>query len=346
MSWPLFVAEPRAVVALQVGQRIARSVGSSICSPTSSQKRHALSAREGALVAAWTHGLTLDLWELGWKAMRREARNILAERGLGYCCILKRVFFTQEMYNRLTSLEGQRRHTLWREAKKRAGKKALPFDDVFMRIVVFGPLPTEFAGVAYDRPLGQPGRRGPTKMSLTVDRIVGSKGYAKGNVRFLPFWINVSLQAFSDGKALLIAQRLAGLRQWFMVELAPASHHGHIRRMLGKVRSRAIRHGIQLGTCFTFESLLLNGKFVSRCPFSGIHLSYGTKSAAGGLYNSPSFDRIDPSQGYTCANVQVVSRAVNSFKSDIPLGGMQQLLEAIAYLSTPMFKSSHVPGCM
>lgn len=334
---------PRALLALRKGAWTAAALGPCAGSTRSTQKRHGLSAREANLVGAWRCGSTVEPADIGSKLMKKAVRDELAQRGLGYCHFLRRVLALQDMQMRCASFEGRQRYNLFHLARTRARNKDLPFDTAFMKTVAFGPLPTHFAGVVYHVPRGHQGPRGPSKMSLTIDRIVGSKGYVQGNVRFLPMWLNLSLQAFSDGKARLIAERFAGVRPTLAAELVSANHYRCIRQMVANVRSRAMRYGVPLGSCFMFEHLLHNKKFISRCPFSGIPLHYGIKRS-GGQYNSPSFDRIDAVEGYTCANVHVVSMSANALKNDMRLGEMEKLLDAIKYLSTATFQSTHIPG--
>lgn len=174
-----------AAIAMHCRRLIAPPAGPSDRSLIGTARRYVLTIQETALVATWEAGSAVKPVDGGWKRMKRGVRDELAHRGLSYCCILKRVFHASDMRRKYVSFEGRQRYDLWHGARRRAELRHLPFDSSFMKIVAFGSLPTHFAGVAYEPPRGQ--RQGTSKMSLTVDRIVGAKGYVQGNVRFLPF---------------------------------------------------------------------------------------------------------------------------------------------------------------
>merc|ERR1711963_285701 len=132
--------------------------------------------------------------------------DVSEERGLGYCRISSRVLPRRDMYARGISCDGRRREQLLNNAMYRARKNALPVDVDMLRDMVFGPIPSNFNGVPYLS--RQADRRGPAGMSLSLDRIRPSRGYVKGNVRFLPFWINRVLNVSSDAKARRLAERM------------------------------------------------------------------------------------------------------------------------------------------
>lgn len=52
----------------------------------------------------------------------------------------------------------------------------------------------------------------------------------------------------------------------------------------------------------------------SYCPAIGIKLEYGTKGKA--CDSSPSFDRVDPTKGYTLENTRVISNRANRIKNN------------------------------
>ena len=59
-----------------------------------------------------------------------------------------------------------------------------------------------------------------------------------------------------------------------------------------------------------------------RCPILGIPLQAG----AGTRHDSPSLDRIDNSKGYIPGNVAVISFAANTFKGEMTVEHVEQLL--------------------
>lgn len=275
--------------------------------------------------------------DVGRKYMPRWVRKCLFERGLIYCNLTKRIHYPQAMYSERCSFEGLKRWALYKNAWTRAKSKGLRFDKDMMLEVAFGPLPLAFNGVPYLLPCGQ--RRGPGKWSLTLDRISNDSGYVRGNVRFLPFWLNTSLQHFSDMKVYRITERLMGLRPLIRVAPMIAEEHATAKTRVKKIRSTS-RQNVE--SCFTFDNLLQIGAFVDRCQYSGIRLLHSTMGTSGGQFNSPSFDRIDPHGKYSIGNVQVVARAVNSLKSDIKISEMQRLLDAVDHLRSEAFLKTHV----
>ncbi len=64
-------------------------------------------------------------------------------------------------------------------------------------------------------------------------------------------------------------------------------------------------------------------KLPKKCPILGIILVLGRKN----LYNSPSVDRINNSQGYLKGNIQVISFSANAMKSDMPIGEWKKFLK-------------------
>lgn len=55
--------------------------------------------------------------------------------------------------------------------------------------------------------------------------------------------------------------------------------------------------------------------FPLKCPVLGIDIDY-FKRSSGPANSSPSIDRIDPTKGYVCGNVRVVSQKANRLKQD------------------------------
>lgn len=281
--------------------------------------------------------------DVGAKIMPAQLRIRLLERGLGWCSFTQQIFALEDMHSSYRSYEGQQRKELFYNALSRAKRKTLPFDSEMMWKLVRGALPLSFNTTPYHM------RSAETycsrKSSLTIDRILPSRGYVCGNVRFLPFWLNASLHVFQDSKALRIAERFAGQRPKLLVPSIGLSEQAQARAKLNRTRSRALSRGIVVDTSFDFDALLQAGLFTSHCPYSGIRLSYHKKLEPKAKFDSPSFDRIDPKGSYSWGNVQMVAMAVNSLKSDIPIRSMANLVDAIQYLQSSEFYDSHVPLC-
>jgi hypothetical protein len=70
---------------------------------------------------------------------------------------------------------------------------------------------------------------------------------------------------------------------------------------------------------------------VSHCPVFGMPLEWSTYrgKGAGGIANSPSLDRIDPTKGYVKGNVWIISHKANTFKSYATHEELKTLTEAV-----------------
>jgi hypothetical protein len=93
------------------------------------------------------------------------------------------------------------------------------------------------------------------------------------------------------------------------------------RQMWRQARKRALRDGVE----FTIvpEQVLVP----SHCPALGIPLMVSHRGK-GGRDNSPSLDRIDPTQGYVPGNVAVISSRANRAKNDLTC---EELAAVLAY---------------
>ena len=77
----------------------------------------------------------------------------------------------------------------------------------------------------------------------------------------------------------------------------------------------ARKEGYPAGNSDDFYNL----EFPEYCPISGLKLDYdyNKKRIPGGDSNGPSYDKIDPSKGYTKGNVRVVSFLGNRMMSNV-----------------------------
>lgn len=92
------------------------------------------------------------------------------------------------------------------------------------------------------------------------------------------------------------------------------------RMMFTNAKSRAKQRGI----CFTvkFEDIY----WPEKCPVFKCGFNY---SGGGRGYSHwlPSFDRIDPKQGYVPGNVQIISARANRLKCDANIEELKRLVE-------------------
>ena len=65
-----------------------------------------------------------------------------------------------------------------------------------------------------------------------------------------------------------------------------------------------------------FTLTIHNIEFPLFCPVLGIMLNYGRKPGGKRSEASPSFDRIDPTRGYTPENTRIISWRANRIKND------------------------------
>lgn len=68
-------------------------------------------------------------------------------------------------------------------------------------------------------------------------------------------------------------------------------------------------------------------EWVDKCPILGYNLDYF--SIGGRKFNTVSFDKKDPTKGYTKGNVFIISNRANSIKSDMSLEQLERLLEYV-----------------
>lgn len=81
-------------------------------------------------------------------------------------------------------------------------------------------------------------------------------------------------------------------------------------KLLRDKKSRAKSKGIE----FTLK--VSNVHFPKLCPVLGLRLDYSRGTKGYVRRNSPSFDRINPTKGYTPSNTIVVSHLANTIKNN------------------------------
>jgi len=161
---------------------------------------------------------------------------------------------------------------------------------------------------------------------------------------FLPFWLNTCLQHFCDKKALRIVERLLGLRPSLPTCHLQKEMLPFVKRKVTQLRAHAKQRGFEFGECLSLSALVHHHMLMDRCRFSGIPLAYRREKNQPIRADTPSFDRVNPSEGYFLNNVQVVAMPVNTLKSNLSHDGLYTLLNAIMFLKTPEFFESHIPG--
>lgn len=71
------------------------------------------------------------------------------------------------------------------------------------------------------------------------------------------------------------------------------------------------------------------------CPALGIKLDYFRKGKGKQTNYSPSFDRLDPSQGYTPENTRIISNRANRLKND---GSSEELRKIADYIDRELHR--------
>lgn len=84
-------------------------------------------------------------------------------------------------------------------------------------------------------------------------------------------------------------------------------------------------------------------EFPDYCPVLGFALDYNRGRGLGSipLFNSPSFDRIDPTRGYVTGNVLIVSNLANIIKSNATVDQLKKVASYYEQLIPPL-GASHV----
>ena len=78
-----------------------------------------------------------------------------------------------------------------------------------------------------------------------------------------------------------------------------------------------------------FSLTMDNIEWPLRCPVLGILLNYGLKKGSKRSEASPSFDKLDPSRGYTPENTRIISWRANRIKND---GTAEEHLKIYEYM--------------
>lgn len=289
-------------------------------------------------------GATLLASDLGMKTISPIVRDALGRRCLGLCKFTQKVHHIEDMRERCLSHDGFRGSVMLANARTQASRHGFPFDQELIRKMARGPLPKFFNGVPYVAECVKVG--GWRVMGLSINRINPRLGYVRGNVRFIPVWLNRVLGVFSDQKAERIFERMAGCRpQLKIAKTVPVESQKMLRQFVRSKKIRAKHAGAPVSKDFDFTGLLAAGKLSSACPYSGVTFAW-EGMPSGGCVRSPSVDRIAPGGHYCVENVQLVSNEVNRMKSNIPVSHMREVLSALSFLRTEEYLSLHVPPCV
>lgn len=99
---------------------------------------------------------------------------------------------------------------------------------------------------------------------------------------------------------------------------------GRLRYLINRSRSRAKEEGIE--HTITVEDLHMP----EVCPY--LKIPFTLEWGKGQLRTNASIDRIDPSKGYIPGNVQIISRAANTMKSDASEEELVQFAKSVLRL--------------
>lgn len=291
-------------------------------------------------------GDAANLGAMGRTYTPRLVQAHLKERGLFVCGYTKRVCATQDMVSscrgqrRTLSREGKRRSELVANAVARARTRGFPYDKQMLFEVAIGDLPTLFLGEQYAHQNSGGGSDGRLLLNtLSIDRIVPSLGYVRGNVRFLPFWLNRCMQDATDEDALLVFQRMAGI--------APPVMGGQIHYDFLTDEQRA-RLRLKMYHA-SYRARASNWRLLSElplprvCPFTGLVMEWFAEGFA--RANSASLDHIDPKKGGCSENLRWISLMANRMKGNYRDSDHEHTARAIEHLFTDEFWDTHIPRC-
>jgi hypothetical protein len=103
-------------------------------------------------------------------------------------------------------------------------------------------------------------------------------------------------------------------------------HKNPERMILNRTRFRAKRDGVEF-------NLDINDIVIPKvCPVLGIPLHFNVGGRPGHFPDSPSIDRIHPSNGYTKGNVRIISCRANRLKSDATIAELEAVLKDLHVL--------------
>jgi hypothetical protein len=103
--------------------------------------------------------------------------------------------------------------------------------------------------------------------------------------------------------------------------------------MIDHARRRARNKNLPLDIDLNYVRLMVgeNAEFASHCPVFNVPLEWSCQrgNGTGGLPNSPSIDRIDPSRGYVKGNIWVISHRANTIKNDASHDELKLVTKAV-----------------
>lgn len=92
-----------------------------------------------------------------------------------------------------------------------------------------------------------------------------------------------------------------------------------INELVGTARHRSKKNPTKYGVCDLDDAWMDTMRAVTECTLTGVPLVVGTGRASGEAHPlAPSLDRIDPTKGYTKANVRIVATWVNKARGRMP----------------------------
>lgn len=98
-------------------------------------------------------------------------------------------------------------------------------------------------------------------------------------------------------------------------------------KMIARARQRALDKNLP----FNIDHKYIRSLVPSHCPIFGTKLEWSCcrGNTGGGLPNSPSLDRIDPSKGYVKGNVWIISHRANTIKNDASHEELKLITKAV-----------------
>jgi hypothetical protein len=172
----------------------------------------------------------------------------------------------------------------------------------------------------------------------SVDRIIPSKGYIEGNVRIISNEAN-RLKSNATLKELIIlvddakkhtdhldsdSEEQSKIRVYYE-ETTDKMKNGDItlwaKPRISEIKSRCKKDKISFN--LTVEYLVSIYPKDGKCPLFGTPLIIGDKTKI----NSPSVDRIIPSEGYTKGSIRIISNRANRLKSNATLEQLIALVD-------------------
>ena len=97
-----------------------------------------------------------------------------------------------------------------------------------------------------------------------------------------------------------------------------------LEEILGRKHMKALLDDME------FSLTLQNVHWPEYCPALGIKLDYFRRGRGKQCDHSPSFDRLDPNQGYTPENTRIISYRANRIKNDASLTELWKVADWLA----------------